>query len=35
MWLGRFCDASALHQKADHGVGEGVRLFDIGNMRGV
>jgi hypothetical protein len=28
-------DALALRQKADHGVGEGVRLFDIGNMRGV
>jgi hypothetical protein len=26
---------SALRQKADHRVGKGVRLFDIGNMRGV
>src|ERR1700721_4011917 len=25
----------ALRQEADHGFGEGVRLFDIGNMRGV
>jgi hypothetical protein len=25
----------ALRQEADHGVGEGVRLFDIGDMRGV
>jgi hypothetical protein len=24
-----------LRQEADHGVGKGVRLFDIGNMRGV
>src|SRR6202011_459569 len=25
----------ALRQESDHGVGEGVRLFDIRNMRGV
>ena len=25
----------ALRQKADHRVGKGVRLLDIGNMRGV
>src|SRR5690349_11274661 len=25
----------ALHQESDHRVGEGVRLFDVGDMRGV
>src|SRR5204863_3240312 len=25
----------ALRQEADHGLGEGVRLFDVGNMRGI
>src|ERR1700753_307309 len=27
--------SSALRQETDHRVGKGVRLFDIGNMRGV
>ena len=26
---------SALRQEADHHIGESVRLFDVGNMRGV